>query len=197
MRTAADTEPVVEGPEGPPLDRRWTPAPAAWFVLDQLAHLSVLVVAWAALLAGADALDWWSGVVERVSRSFELADVQRALLVIVVIADLVIVNVRVGWLLVAMLVRAPAPRPTSSPGSGGAPSPARIGATIGVLERLLICALVLSAGATAVGLVVAAKTIARFKQLEDRLFAEYYLLGTLASVTLAVTTSLIAERALA
>ena len=33
---------------------------------------------------------------------------------------------------------------------------------------------------------IAAKTIARFKQLDDRGFAEYYLLGTLASVAVAV-----------
>ncbi len=74
---------------------------------------------------------------------------------------------------------------------------ARIGATIGVIERLLIAALVLAGGITTIGLVVAAKTIARFRQLDDRTFAEYYLLGTLASVTLAVVTSLIAARALA
>jgi hypothetical protein len=48
-----------------------------------------------------------------------------------------------------------------------------------------------------IGLVVAAKTLARFKQLDDREFAEYYLLGTLASVTIAVATSLIAQAALA
>ena len=72
---------------------------------------------------------------------------------------------------------------------------ARIGATIGILERLLIAALVL-AGTRRIGLVVTAKTIARFRQLEDRQFAEYYLLGTLASVSLAVITSLIAKFAL-
>jgi hypothetical protein len=77
------------------------------------------------------------------------------------------------------------------------PSVARIGATIGVIERLLIATLVLAGGVAAVGLVIAAKTIARFRQLEDRLFAEYYLLGTLASVALAVITSLIAQLALA
>ena len=69
--------------------------------------------------------------------------------------------------------------------------------TIGVIERLLIATLVLAGGVAAVGLVIAAKTIARFRQLEDRLFAEYYLLGTLASVSLAVITSLIAQLALA
>ena len=54
----------------------------------------------------------------------------------------------------------------------------------------------LAGGLFAIGLVIAAKTLARFKQLDDRDFAEYYLLGTLASVTFAVVTSLVALRAL-
>ncbi len=38
----------------------------------------------------------------------------------------------------------------------------------------------------AVGLIIAAKSLARFKALEDREFAESYLIGTLASLLLAV-----------
>ena len=38
----------------------------------------------------------------------------------------------------------------------------------------------------AVGWIIAAKSLARFKQLEDREFAEYFLVGTLASFLLAV-----------
>ena len=51
--------------------------------------------------------------------------------------------------------------------------------------------------AAAVGFVVAAKTLARFKQLDDRQFAEYYLLGTLASVSIALGSALVAAAALA
>jgi hypothetical protein len=75
-------------------------------------------------------------------------------------------------------------------------APARIGATIGALERLLILAFLLTGAEAAVGLVIAAKTIARFKQLDDRGFAEYYLLGTLASVMVAVSSGLLAQAAL-
>jgi hypothetical protein len=74
--------------------------------------------------------------------------------------------------------------------------PARIGATIGALERLLVVVLVLTGAEVAVGLVIAAKTIARFKQLDDRGFAEYYLLGTLASVSVAVFSAIVALAAL-
>jgi hypothetical protein len=76
-------------------------------------------------------------------------------------------------------------------------APARIGATIGALERLLIVAFVLVGADAAVGFVIAAKTIARFKQLDDRGFAEYYLLGTLASVSVAILSGLIAKAVLA
>ena len=50
----------------------------------------------------------------------------------------------------------------------------------------------LTGAEAAVGFVIAAKTIARFKQLDDRGFAEYYLLGTLASVAVAISSSLVA-----
>jgi hypothetical protein len=40
---------------------------------------------------------------------------------------------------------------------------------------------------------VAAKTLARFKQLDERPFAEKYLVGTLASVTVAVASALAAR----
>lgn len=76
-------------------------------------------------------------------------------------------------------------------------SPARVGATIGVLERLLIVAFMMTGAQAAVGFVVAAKTIARFRQLDDRHFAEYYLLGTLASVSVALGSALIASATLA
>jgi hypothetical protein len=59
------------------------------------------------------------------------------------------------------------------------------GAVIGFLERLLIgmCLAVGQYGAIAI--VLAAKTIARHKQLEDKPFAEYYLIGTLYSIVFA------------
>ena len=90
-------------------------------------------------------------------------------------------------------VEAPAPRPKPAVPSG---APARIGATIGALERLLIVGFILVGLDAAVGFVIAVKTIARFKQLDDRGFAEYYLLGTLASVSVAFSSAIIAKAAL-
>ncbi len=60
------------------------------------------------------------------------------------------------------------------------------GRAIGVLERALTLTFVLLGQYGAVGLIIAAKSLARFKALEDREFAEYFLIGTLASLLLAV-----------
>lgn len=175
----------------------WTPLPGVWFLLDQLAHLGVLVGAWALLLARVQPLDWWQDLVARIAASGDGEAIGRTALAIGVLGALVVANTRAGSLFVGTLVRAPRPPVVQDTRTDGGPSVARIGATIGVIERLLIITLVLAGGVAAVGLVIAAKTIARFRQLEDRLFAEYYLLGTLASVSVAVITSLIAQFALA
>ena len=70
----------------------------------------------------------------------------------------------------------------------------RMGAAIGALERVLVVVLTISSGPVAIGFVVAAKTLARFKKLDkDKEFAERYLLGTLASVTIALVSALAAQ----
>src|SRR5467141_3173175 len=64
------------------------------------------------------------------------------------------------------------------------------GRTIGALERAIALTLVLLGQYGALGLIVAAKSVARFKALEDREFAEYFLIGTLASLLLALAGGL-------
>lgn len=61
-----------------------------------------------------------------------------------------------------------------------------IGFWIGVLERFIILILVTNNALTAVAFIFTAKSIARFSELNDKTFAEYYLTGTLLSTTLAV-----------
>lgn len=64
------------------------------------------------------------------------------------------------------------------------------GRTIGALERAIALTFVLLGQYGALGLIVAAKSLARFKALEDREFAEYFLIGTLASLLLALAGGL-------
>jgi hypothetical protein len=69
-------------------------------------------------------------------------------------------------------------------------SPAELarGRIIGILERAIALTLVLLGQYGALGLVVAAKALARFRGLEERDFAEYFLIGTLASLLVALGT---------
>jgi hypothetical protein len=60
------------------------------------------------------------------------------------------------------------------------------GRMIGILERAIGLTLVLLGQYGALGLIIATKSLARFKALEDREFAEYFLIGTLASLLLAL-----------
>ncbi len=60
------------------------------------------------------------------------------------------------------------------------------GLLIGVLERALALTLVLIGQFGALGLILAAKALARFRAMDDRDFAEYVLIGTLASMLLAL-----------
>ena len=180
------------------LDRTWTAMPAFLFVADQLAHLALMGLAWWVFLAHAHLTSFWLSATAGLAGT-DPATFHRAVLGIVTIAALLIVNTKAGSLFVVTLVR---PRATvtgldgsDSPRRTG-PPPERIGQALGVLERLLVVVFVLLRAPDAIGLVVAAKTIARFKQLDDRQFAEYYLLGTLASISVAIFSGLLALAAL-
>ena len=64
------------------------------------------------------------------------------------------------------------------------------GEVIGILERLVTFVLVSVGGFAAVGFVVAAKAAVRYPQFKKREFAEYFLVGTLCSMGIAVLTAL-------
>src|SRR5918996_102565 len=64
------------------------------------------------------------------------------------------------------------------------------GRIIGVLERALALTLILVDEFGALGLITAAKAIARFRALENRDFAEDFLIGTLASLLHALMVGL-------
>lgn len=60
------------------------------------------------------------------------------------------------------------------------------GRIIGILERIIIFILILNHEYAAIGLVLAAKGFTRFKELDNREFAEYVLVGTLLSALTAM-----------
>lgn len=67
--------------------------------------------------------------------------------------------------------------------SGGA------GQIIGIAERLIIFTLGLSGQYAAIGFMIAAKSVARFEKFKEKDFAEIYIVGTLASIGVAVLLS--------
>lgn len=75
--------------------------------------------------------------------------------------------------------------------SNGEENDPQVGRIIGKLERVIVSILILCNQFGAVGFVLTAKSIARYKQLEDKNFAEKYLVGTLTSVGIAFITTLV------
>ncbi|UJL46059.1 DUF3307 domain-containing protein [Virgibacillus sp. NKC19-16] len=69
-----------------------------------------------------------------------------------------------------------------------------LGRYIGILERILIMIFVVNESLTGIALLVAIKSITRFKQFDDKRFAEYYLVGTLLSIVSAVCIGYIGLR---
>jgi hypothetical protein len=70
------------------------------------------------------------------------------------------------------------------------------GKIIGYIERLLVLLLTFYSAYPAIGFIVAAKSIARFKQMDDRDWAEYFLLGTLTSMFLGITLGIVLREVL-
>jgi hypothetical protein len=64
------------------------------------------------------------------------------------------------------------------------------GRVIGWIERTLLYALVLTGAPDAAAIVIAAKSIARFPSFQREAFAEYYLIGSLLSLSVAFGTAL-------
>lgn len=83
------------------------------------------------------------------------------------------------------------------PGTGSKEQPRAIdqreynaGRMIGMLERWLVYVIVVfTQNYNVIALIVAAKGFARFRQMDQREFAEYVLIGTLASILLTVLTA--------
>jgi len=158
-------------------------APLSVFLLDQALHLAVLAGAWW-VLRGTVALHPGAAALLPTGGPRLLASAG------VVVAAFAFVG-NGGSAVVSGILRGLDPRGVAEGDEGLAGS----GRLIGILERLLALILVLLGQWGAMALLLAAKSIARFEELKERRFAEYYLVGTLASLLVAVVTGL-AVRAL-
>lgn len=144
------------------------------FLADQLAHLLVILAGWSLVAPSAWGL---APAVTTISGFEQLpwADVTTGA---VYLAAFVFAHDG-GNAIVRGVLPDPDPQP---PGEDDLEA----GSLIGSLERWLVLFLGVAGLWGAVGLVVAAKSIARFEELKQQAFAEYFLVGTLTSVLVAI-----------
>jgi hypothetical protein len=156
------------------------------FAADQAAHLLVIITV-ASIWPGAFAAGHWR-------EATKILPVLDAILPVMIVATGTIAAVRAGTVAVGTLMtglRLP-PDPADDP------SLPQGGRLIGQLERLIILILVLVGEVVGIGLLIAAKSILRFGEVQrGRQAAEYVIIGTLASFAWALVTALAAAWALA
>ncbi len=188
----------------------WTPWPGMLFLADQALHMTFALVGWLVILESVPLTAQWVDLVNLILRSFDRTAVHALVLTSVVFISVFLVNTR-GAYYFAMALLSPrelnpgpaaegaVPAPATTPPSNAVPvgAPGRIEATIAAFERLLIVAFVLLGSVAGIAIVVGLRAVARWRQLEDRGYVEYFLLGTLASVSVAVASALLAMAALA
>lgn len=161
---------------------KWGASLAAFFT-DQTLHLVAVFAVWRLLLewTGASASAWSPSVPWLTWYARGAA-----------VAAAYVFNAKGATRIVrGMLERFPKAVPSEASDAG---DEYEMGRTIGNLERYLILTLVLFGQWVALGFIIAAKSIARFPELtapRHKDFAEYYLIGTLTSVLVALASGMI------
>lgn len=144
------------------------------FVVDQVFHLAVLVLGWVVLI-GMDAVPDFRWLPVQAGATYLGIAILTAGFAFNATGGSVIVEAVLGNL-----------SPNGEEEGEVAAGHEGAGRLIGILERTLVLALVLYGQWAAIMLLIAAKSIARFEELKVRRFAEYYLVGTLTSLLVAL-----------
>ncbi len=164
---------------------RWPDRALEWFTLDQAAHFATLAAAWL-LLRGPSGTLFFPRFLE--SLPFPPSALGASAVLVAAYAF----NVHGGsTIVIAVLGRYHLGGGSGMSVGAETDGPAR-GQAIGILERWIVLTLVLAGQWGALGLLLAAKSVARFRDLDDRDLSEYYLIGTLTSVLVAVASALLA-----
>lgn len=152
---------------------KWFPTSTIAFLIDQLAHIAVMIGLWWALYADQGIeLAWLSGIAQ--SGTFWAILIGYMLML------------KPSSLLISMFIKGWTP--SNGMQAQGMPN---AGKWIGYIERVLILTFVITGNIEAVGFLLAAKSIFRFGDLNkarEIKITEYVLLGTLASFSIALLT---------
>lgn len=163
---------------------RWSggsPGRLRLLLLDQAAHLAVIFAAWFVLRHG--------------FASPRYLRIPEPWLGPLVVAAVLVAAIAFTWSGGSAIVRGVLEPLAIEPG-GGRPGERSSGVQggghlIGGFERLLALILIVPGQWGALALLMTAKSIARFEELKKRPFAEYYLVGTLASLLIAFLVGLL------
>lgn len=162
------------------LKSRWPwsrPDGLGLFLADQLAHFSVVLVVWLAVL----------GVSGTPALAVPASWLGPWLFLVVLVAALAFTWTGGSSIVSGVLDRLSPDLEEGQERDSGVPGSGRL---IGMLERTLTLILILLGQWAAMALVLTAKSVARFEELKERRFAEYYLVGTLTSLLVAVAVAL-------
>jgi len=156
------------------------------FLVDQILHLAIIFVSFYLLRESFIAV---SGIDSQIqSWGFSLGVVR-----IVSILLVFLIVIKPASMIVELMLPMQKSGEDTNPYAmeSGSKDESNYGEYIGILERIVIVILGMLNLWSSIALVITAKSIARFKQLEDKQFAQKYLIGTLLSVIISLMTLLI------
>ncbi|MGB4372112.1 MAG: DUF3307 domain-containing protein [Halanaerobiales bacterium] len=144
------------------------------FFIDQLIHLGIIYIAWKIVVSRyleTININTWSYLEG-------LKNEKSLLFIIVYLVVLFVAAVLLEKVLKMLNIERTDEKETN------------ISRYIGIIERALIVTLVSFGHVSSIGIIFTAKSLARYRELRDDKFVEYYLLGTLASLLIALVGGL-------
>lgn len=161
--------------------RKTLPDDSKTFLLDQLLHVAVLACA-AILLTGNNVGQFVEQIAQSMPTKAQILEVAIVYVAVVFGGGYLIRNLTKG-----LAKHTPANSPDQLPNAG---------LYIGWLERLLVLTAIAVQTPTLVGLILTGKSIARFPELKDARFVEYFLIGTLLSLSLSLLGGIVLHQLL-
>ena len=155
------------------------------FIIDQLAHIVIIIAMYPLLkLANIGLQSWWhlfNQILFKIFPLFKSLNLVRLdwYIIILTIAAYIFIWRPASFLVDKTLLNL-------KEYSDEADKKHNPGALIGKLERTLLLTLVLSNNFAGLAIVFAAKSVARFNNFAKKDFANYYIVGTLASLLVAI-----------
>ena len=146
------------------------------FVVDQALHIVIIYASVCAFGLNEQSRSWLTDLASTVP----VEQILRYILIFIIIFDPASVFVKKLSIYVS-----------GGTNNGGQKKELPVGSVIGRLERILTVILVLCGEIGAIGFVLTAKSLARYKQLDNQSFAEKYLVGTLSSTAIAIVAALL------